>query len=178
MNVIKNSRQKSRVPQERHIYSYRIARQWIQNHSLKTDLNKCFCRPSYRTRFVGITNSRSVYITVNDNGGLEYQSYDFSNINKDLDIKEDEPTAFDEDTPSLSLQDGISKLHRSVGKESFTFKQGQYTCIVEVGLPGRHPSAYLTVKRNGSVIKRERCQSFAYAKKVQLIDSPLCQKRK
>lgn len=138
---------------------------WLRNLGVVTNLNQCDCQWFPQTRFVGITERRSVYVTVSDSGKLEYRSFNFS---------EAQPWQWptNQIKPSVLLQGGVDELDWEAGLEIFTFEKEEYTYVVEVGLPDRSPSAHIVVKKNNVEVQRERCHSFAYAWKAPISPIP------
>ncbi len=109
------------------------------------------CRWHERTRVALITEMRSIYVTQNEAGALEYQSFNHKGAGAE---------------PSATAKDGKSNLDPAKGIESFTFKNGEYTYEVNVSTSAERPFAEVLVKKNGETIQRERCLVYSYAKKT------------
>ena len=109
------------------------------------------CRWLERTRVALITDMRSIYITQNEAGGLEYQSFNHKGGGA---------------KPSVIVKDGKSNLDSAKGIESFTFTNGEYTYEVNVSMSEKRPFAEVLVKKNGEVVQKERCLAYSYAKKA------------
>jgi hypothetical protein len=109
------------------------------------------CRWLERTRVALITEQRSIYVTQTESGGLEYKSYNHKGASKE---------------PSTTVKDGKQELDSARGIESFTFKNGGFTNVVNVSMSEVHPFAEVLVKKNGEMIQKEKCLAYAYAKKA------------
>jgi hypothetical protein len=108
------------------------------------------CRWLERARVALITDARSIYVTQNESGGLEYRSYNHKGAGAE---------------PSTTVKDGKSEFDSSRGMESFTFTNGEFTYVVNVGTSEKKPFAEVLVRKNGSVIQKEHCLAYSYARK-------------
>jgi hypothetical protein len=108
------------------------------------------CRWLERARVALITEARSIYVTQTEAGGLEYKSYNHKGAGTE---------------PSTTVKNGKSELIPSNGNESFTFKNGEFTYVINVSTSEEHPFAEVLVKKNGATIQKERCLAYSYAKK-------------
>jgi hypothetical protein len=109
------------------------------------------CRWIERTRVAIVTELRTIYITQNEAGGLEYKTFNYKGAAAD---------------PSVTVKDGKSRLDRAKGIESFTFTNGDYAYEVTVGISEKKPLAEVLVKKNGATIQTEDCLAYSYARKA------------
>lgn len=109
------------------------------------------CRWIERTRVAIVTELRTVYITQNEAGGLEYQTFNFKGASTE---------------PSVTVKNGTSKMDSARGAESFTFTNGEYAYEVTVGISEKKASAAVLVKKNGATIQTEHCLAYSYARKA------------
>lgn len=108
------------------------------------------CRWLERTRVALITEMRSIYVTQNEAGGLEYKSFNHKGASTE---------------PSVIVKDGKRELDSAKGIESFTFTNGEFTYVVNVSTSEKRPFAEVLVKKNGETIQKERSLAYSYAKK-------------
>jgi hypothetical protein len=108
------------------------------------------CRWLERARVALITDARSIYVTQTEAGGLEYQSYNHKGAGAE---------------PSTVVKDGKQALDSARGIESFTFTNGEFTYVVNVGTTEKHPFAEVLVKKNGATIQKEHCLVYSYSRK-------------
>jgi hypothetical protein len=108
------------------------------------------CRWLERTRVALITDLRSIYVTQNEAGGFEYQSFNFKGASAE---------------PSTTVKNGKRELDSARGIEAFTFTNGEFSYVVNVSTSEKRPFAEVLVKKNGETVQKERCLVYAYSKK-------------
>jgi hypothetical protein len=108
------------------------------------------CRWMERTRVALITDARSIYVTQDESGGLEYKSFNHKGARKE---------------PSTTVKNGKAEFDSAKGVESFTFTSGEFTYVINVGASEKRPFAEVLVKKNGETIQKEHCLAYSYAKK-------------
>lgn len=108
------------------------------------------CRWLERTRVALITEMRSIYVTQDEAGGLEYKSFNHKGAGTE---------------PSVTVKDGKHELDSARGIESFTFTNGEFTYVINVSTSEKRPFAEVLVKKNGETIQKEHCLVYSYAKK-------------
>jgi hypothetical protein len=101
------------------------------------------CRWLERTRLMGFSNRRTVIITQDADGRLEYRSYDFKNAAKLKRIELDD--AQQTTTTSLDIKGGRESLR------GFQFRRGGFTYEVAAGPTG----GTIVVRNNGGTSLRE-----------------------
>jgi hypothetical protein len=109
------------------------------------------CRWLERARAALITEARSIYVTQNEAGGLEYQSFNHQGAGS---------------KPSVTVKGGTSKIDSARGVETFSFTNGGYTYEVNVSTSAERPFAEVLVRKNGETVQKERCLAYSYAKKT------------
>jgi hypothetical protein len=108
------------------------------------------CRWIERTRAALITDMRSIYVTQDESGGLEYKSFNHKGASS---------------RPSTTVKGGKAEFDSARGMESFTFPNGEFTYVINVSTSAKRPFAEVLVKKNGATIQKEHCLAYSYAKK-------------
>ncbi len=108
------------------------------------------CRWFERTRLAVTTDRRNIYVTENESGELEYQSYNYRQAGAN---------------PSVTLKGGTASFDERRKAESFTFQSGDYQYILTVSSEASRPFVEVLVKKRGILVQQERCVSYTYLKK-------------
>lgn len=108
------------------------------------------CRWFERTRLAVITDRRSIYMTENDAGELQYQSYNYQKA---------------EANPSVTLKGGTQSRDERRRTEGFTFQSGEYQYVLNVSILENRPFVEVVVKKHGVLVQQERCLSYTYLRK-------------
>lgn len=108
------------------------------------------CRWMERARVALITDARSIYVTQDESGGLEYKSYNHKGAGA---------------KPSTVVKDGKQEMDSARGIDTFTFTNGEFTYVVSVGTSEKKPFAEVLVKKNGATIQKEHCLVYSYSRK-------------
>jgi hypothetical protein len=128
---------------------------WIHTISIgkgrAAENNMDDCRWLERARVALITGMRSIYVTQDESGGLEYKSYNFKGASAE---------------PSTTVKNGKHELDSARGIESFTFTNGEFTYIINMSTSEKRPFAEVLVKKNGETIQKEHCLAYSYARKA------------
>jgi hypothetical protein len=127
---------------------------WTTNHTVsivrgrERIANETACNWLERTRLAVITDRRSIYVTENEKGGFEYSSFNFAQA----------PSK-----PSVKLTGGTRT--EANGIETFSFKSNGYEYVLNVSRVEAKPSVEVLVKKEGSLVQREKCLSYTYLQK-------------
>lgn len=108
------------------------------------------CRWFERTRLAVITDRRTIYVTEDEAGQIQYQSYNYQQA---------------EAQPSVTLKGGTVVSDERRRAESFTFQSGDYQYILTVSTQENRPFVEVLVKKRGILVQQERCLSYTYLKK-------------
>ena len=108
------------------------------------------CRMMDRSRLAVITDRRSIYVSENEKGVLEYRSFNFNQASN---------------KPSVMLKGGTSSIDKSKEIETFTFQSGEYAYVLNVSTNEQRPFVEVLVKKNGAVVQTEKSLSYNYLKK-------------
>lgn len=109
------------------------------------------CRMMDRSRLAVITDRRSIYVSESEKGMLEYRSFDFKQASH---------------KPTVMLRGGTSSVDKSKEIETFTFKSGDYSYVLNVSTSESKPFVEVLVKKNGAVVQTEKILSYNYLKKT------------
>jgi hypothetical protein len=129
---------------------------WTTNHTVSIErgrqrvANEAACNWFERTRLAVITDRRSIYVTENEKGVLEYSSFNFAQGSS---------------KPSVHLTGGTRASDESRGIETFAFKSDGYEYVLSVSNREAKPFVEVLVKKNGAQVQRENCLSYNYLKK-------------